>query len=154
MADDNAAPLDDLHGTVLYIEDQEMNRLLVEAQLAATLPHVQLITADTGTEGVRKARSERPDLVLLDMHLPDMGGLEVVRALTLEISEGLMVALVTADHLSIDILKAMSLGAYEYWIKPIRVEQLEQGVRRAFAAKAAQRPGGASLQRGGRPVLR
>jgi two-component system cell cycle response regulator DivK len=131
---------EDPHGTVLYIEDQEINLLLVEAQLAATLPNVKLIKAGTGTEGVQKVRSEHPDLVLLDMHLPDMGGLEVVRALTLEISGGLKVALLTADHLSIDILKAMSLGAYEYWVKPISASQLEKGVRRGLAVASSQRP--------------
>jgi len=138
-----AKPMDDAlasghvaHGTVLYIEDQDLNFLLVEAQLAATLPGVQLIRASTGAEGVARVRAERPDLVLLDMHLPDLGGLEVVRALTLEISEGLKVALLTADHLSMDILKAMSLGAYEYWVKPISASQLEKGVRRGLAAAA------------------
>jgi CheY-like chemotaxis protein len=124
-------------GTVLYIEDQEVNALLVEAQLAATLPNVRLIKASTGTEGVRLVRSEHPDLVLLDMHLPDLGGLEVVRALTLEISEGLKVALLTADHLSMDILKAMSLGAYEDWVEPISSTQLEKGVRRGLASAYA-----------------
>ena len=124
-------------GTVLYIEDQEINALLVEAQLASVLPGVRLIKASTGNEGVRLVRSEHPDLVLLDMHLPDLGGLEVVRALTLEISEGLKVALLTADHLSMDILKAMSLGAYEYWVKPVSVSQLEKGVRRGLASANA-----------------
>jgi CheY-like chemotaxis protein len=124
------------HGTVLYIEDQDLNFLLVEAQLAATLPGVALMRAATGSEGVARVRAERPDLVLLDMHLPDLGGLEVVRALTHEISEGLKVALLTADHLSMDILKAMSLGAYEYWVKPISASQLEKGVRRGLAAAA------------------
>jgi len=145
-----AMPLDrDLHGTVLYIEDQEINVLLVEAQLAATLPRVRLIKASTGAEGVRQVRAEHPDLVLLDMHLPDLGGLEVVRALTLEISAGLKVALLTADHLSMDILKAMSLGAYEYWVKPVSVSQLEKGVRRGLASAATDprhRPAGLRLQ--------
>lgn len=127
--------LAETYGTVLYIEDQELNTLLVESQLAALLPRVRLIKAFTGAEGVKLVRLEHPDLVLLDMHLPDVSGLEVVRALTLEISEGLKVALLTSDHLSMDILKAMSLGAYEYWTKPISSTQLEKGVRRALASK-------------------
>lgn len=130
---DPKAPLDEPHGTVLYIEDQEINAVLIEAQLAACLPGVRLITATTGAEGVSLVRSEHPDLVLLDMHLPDFGGLEVVRALTLEISEGLKVVLLTADNLSMDILKAMSLGASEYWVKPVGASQLESGVRRSLA---------------------
>ncbi|MBC7954888.1 MAG: response regulator [Cytophagales bacterium] len=135
MAETQASGLEP-HGTVLYIEDQDLNFLLVEAQLAATLPGVTLVRAATGSEGVARVRADRPDLVLLDMHLPDLGGLEVVRELTHEISQGLKVTLLTADHLSMDILKAMSLGAHEYWVKPISASQLEKGVRRGLAAAA------------------
>jgi len=124
------------HGKILYIEDQEMNQLLMEAQLAS-MPGITLIKASTGAEGVRMARSEKPDLVLLDMHLPDFGGLEVVRALMMEISNGLKVALLTADTLSMDIIKAMSLGAYEYWVKPLDRKHLEDGVRRALCGGGA-----------------
>jgi two-component system cell cycle response regulator DivK len=140
------------HGTVLYVEDQDLNFLLVQAQLAATLPGVTLLRASTGAEGVQRVRQDKPELVLLDMHLPDTGGLEVVRALNVEISQGLKVALLTADHLSMDILKAMSLGAYEYWVKPISATQLEKGVRRGLAASAVDTGGGsarAGLSEGG-----
>ena len=123
-------------GTVLYIEDQEVNLQLVEALLAG-MPGIELIKARTGAEGVALARSAHPDLVLLDMHLPDFGGLEVVRALSVQISQGLKVALLTADSLSMDIIKAMSLGAYEYWIKPIDIQQLEDGVKRALGGGSA-----------------
>ena len=128
--------MDDVKGKVLYIEDQEVNQVLMEAQLAS-LPGVTLIKATTGAEGVRMARSEKPDLVLLDMHLPDFGGLEVVRELMIEISEGLKVALLTADTLSMDIIKAMSLGAYEYWVKPVDHAQLMAGLRRALGGGSA-----------------
>lgn len=128
-------------GTVLYIEDQATNVALVEG-LLAELPGVKLITAGTGAEGVRLARSERPDLVLLDMHLPDFGGIEVIRALSLEISLGLKVALLTGDSFSMDIIKAMSLGAYDYWVKPIDPKRLLEGVSRALrgAPGAAPQP--------------
>ncbi len=138
----------DPQGTVLYIEDQDLNFLLVQAQLAATLPGVQLLRAATGAEGVERVRSDRPQLVLLDMHLPDTGGLEVVRALNVEISQGLKVALLTADHLSMDILKAMSLGAYEYWVKPISAAQLEKGVRRGLMAAAVEARGNGGSRSG------
>lgn len=124
-------------GTVLYIEDQSVNVLLVEG-LLADMPGVRLITAGTGAEGVRLARSERPALVLLDMHLPDFGGLEVIRALSLEISLGLKVALLTGDSFSMDIAKAMSLGAYDYWVKPIDPHRLLDGVRRALLGGPAR----------------
>jgi two-component system, cell cycle response regulator DivK len=154
MDDARVAGLE-VQGTVLYVEDQDLNFLLVQAQLAATLPGVTLLRASTGAEGVQKVRAEHPNLVLLDMHLPDTGGLEVVRALTLEISQGLKVALLTADHLSMDILKAMSLGAYEYWVKPISALQLEKGVRRGLAAAAIDHAGPLPAARlGGAPKAR
>ena len=125
----------DLHGTVLYIEDDPINMVLVESTLKA-FPGITMIKAATGAEGIRLARSEWPDLVILDMHLPDMGGLDVVRTLNEEIAGGrLRVALLTADYLSMDIVKAMSLGAYEYWLKPIDVVKLEKSLHRALADK-------------------
>ena len=125
----------DLRGTVLYIEDNPINMDLIEAALSM-YPGVKLIKARTGMEGIRLARSEKPDFVLLDMHLPDIGGLEVVRALNEEIASGkLRVTLLTADTLSMDIVKAMSLGAYDYWLKPLNMAKLESGLTRALSRK-------------------
>ena len=68
----------ELYGKVLYVEDVDVNYVLVEQGLAR-FPGVQLMRAATGHDGVRLVRSEHPDFVLLDMHLPDISGLEVVR---------------------------------------------------------------------------
>jgi DNA-binding response OmpR family regulator len=125
----------DLRGKVLYIEDNPVNMDLIESALSM-YPGITLIKADNGTDGIRLARSEQPDFVLLDMHLPDIGGLEVVRALNEEIASGkLRVTLLTADTLSMDIVKAMSLGAYDYWLKPLSMTKLEAGLKRALAKK-------------------
>ena len=138
--DDEHPPLHELRGKVLYIEDNPLNMALVESVLS-DYPGVTLIKATTGAEGIRLARAERPDLVLLDMHLPDIGGLEVVRALNEEIAKGqLRVTLLTADTLSMDIVKAMSLGAYDYWLKPLDLTKLEAGLRRALTAGEGERP--------------
>ena len=127
--DPPAAPL---RGKVLYIEDSAVNFAVVEGMLAHH-PGVQLIRAESGMEGVRLVRSERPDFVLLDMHLPDMSGLEVVRQLSEDIAaRKLRVTILTADRLSMDIIKAMSLGAFEYWVKPCDADLLEAGIRRAL----------------------
>ena len=136
MAVDDRRPRDpDLRGTVLYIEDNPINMDLIESALAM-YPGVTLIKAQTGMEGIRLARSEHPDFVLLDMHLPDIGGLEVVRALNEDIAAGkLRVTLLTADSLSMDIVKAMSLGAYDYWVKPLNLTKLEAGLKRALSRK-------------------
>ena len=122
----------ELRGKVVYIEDAPMYFELVKALLT---PHreVEILHASTGEEGVRLVRSELPDYVLLDMHLPDMSGLEVVRVLSEDIaSRRLHVAILTGDTLSIDVIKAMSLGASEYLVKPVSAQALERSLRRAL----------------------
>jgi DNA-binding response OmpR family regulator len=132
------APLDaELHGKVLYVEDVDVNFVMVEAGLAA-FPGIELIRATTGHDGVRQVRSEHPDFVLLDMHLPDISGLEVVRQLSEDIAaRRLRVTILTGDELTMDVIKAMSLGAFEYWIKPVDVRVLKDGVRRALSGNRA-----------------
>lgn len=128
-------PAEELRGKVLYIEDDETNMVLVEGMLAR-FPNIELLRASTGMEGVRITRAERPNLVLLDMHLPDTSGLEVVRLLNEDIANWkLRVTILTGDRLTMDILKAMSLGAFEYWIKPITMPVLESGLRRALTGR-------------------
>jgi two-component system cell cycle response regulator DivK len=122
-------------GTLLCIEDNEVNMALVEA-VVADLPGVVLIKAATGTEGVRLARAHRPDLILLDMNLPDIGGLQVVRDLNVEIAAGLKVVLLTAQDFSTEVVKAMSLGAREYWVKPIDTRRLQEGIVRLLRRPA------------------
>jgi DNA-binding response OmpR family regulator len=126
-----------LSGKVLYIEDAETSLVIVQGMMEL-FPGVKLIEATTGRQGIELVRSEKPDLVLLDMHLPDIPGLEVVRALNQEIaSSGLRVTILTGDRLSMDIIKAMSLGAFEYWVKPIELRVLESGLRRALGGRNA-----------------
>jgi len=128
-------PSTQLLGTVLYIEDEPINFALVEGLLSVH-PGVRLIRAQTGNEGVHLARVEHPDAILLDMHLPDFSGTEVVRRLSEDIANGAFrVILLTADKLNIDVLKAMSLGAFEYLVKPVSHQALEASLGRALAAK-------------------
>lgn len=132
--DDDDPPL---HGKVLYIEDVPANVALVRAMLSRH-SGITLIHSGSGAEGIRLVRSERPDFVLLDMNLPDMSGLEVVRELNVDITErGLRVNILTAHTLSMDIIKAMSLGAYEYWLKPLNLQVFENGLRRALTGRRA-----------------
>src|SRR5688572_12910741 len=106
-----AAPL---QGSVLHVEDEPTISALVQALLSVH-PGLRVSHAPTGLDGVQRARAERPDVILLDMHLPDISGIEVVRRLSEDIAAGAFrVILLTADHLNIDVLKAMSLGAFEH----------------------------------------
>ncbi|MEO8805898.1 MAG: response regulator [Burkholderiaceae bacterium] len=128
-----------LQGKVLYIEDDPIVFALVEGLLSAH-PGLRLVHAPNGNDGVRLARSERPDAVLLDMHLPDISGVDVVRNLSQDIADRhFRVILLTADKLNIEVLKAMSLGAFEYLVKPVNLEALEAALLRALPGKAGNR---------------
>jgi CheY-like chemotaxis protein len=130
-----------LQGSVLYIEDEPISFDVVENLLAAH-PEVTLLRAHTGGEGIGRARAERPDAILLDMHLPDMSGIEVVRRLSEDIASGAFrVILLTADRLNIDVLKAMSLGAFAYLVKPVSAREFESALGRALVARGPRTDG-------------
>src|SRR3954464_13005220 len=91
------SPLQVPAGKLLCVEDDETSMAIVEVMMKR-FPEIHLTEATNGAEGIRLARSERPDLVLLDMHLPDMSGLEVVRQLNPDIAaNGLRVIILTGD---------------------------------------------------------
>ncbi len=126
---------DPLTGRVLYIEDAAVNAALMGAMMEA-YPDIELLHAANGRDGVRMVRESQPDFVILDMNLPDISGLEVVRELSEDIAaRGLRITILTADTLSMDIIKAMSLGAFEYWTKPVSMAVLESGLRRALTGR-------------------
>ena len=131
-SDPTATDFAAMQGKVLYIEDHPVHLTLVEAMLAQS-PGITLIKTSTGREGVRLAQQEWPDVILLDLHLPDISGLEVVRSLSEWIAKRrFRVILLTADSFSIDVVKAMTLGAHEYWVKPITLERLQSGLARVL----------------------
>ncbi|MFB9241080.1 CHASE3 domain-containing protein [Massilia antarctica] len=107
--------------TVLYIEDQSSNLALVEILLARR-PNITLLSASTGSEGLELAQRHAPDLVLLDLHLPDVSGLALLAQL--RASAGLCqmpVVMVSADALPATIAGALAAGAADYLTKPLDV---------------------------------
>lgn len=122
-------------GLLLYIEDNPVNAILVQ-QLLAGWPDVEVVVAPTGGEGLVQARQLRPDLVLLDMNLPDMGGVDVLRKLRSEdATRGLRVIALSAATLQDDIDAAKAAGADAYWTKPIDFVQVLQGVEAALSGR-------------------
>jgi len=108
---------------VLYIEDNEVNALLVR-EVLAPCDWVQLETAADGRSGLQRARQTRPDLVLLDMQLPDMDGLAVLRELRADpATAGLRCVALSANAMPDDIEAARAAGAIDYWTKPIQVPE-------------------------------
>jgi signal transduction histidine kinase len=117
--DDAAAPAPALHGQVLYIEDNDINVMIVE-QMLADWPDVRFANAASGQAGIALARALRPDLVLLDMNLPDMGGVEILTALRADAdTRDIRVVVLSASAMADEIDGALRCGALDYWTKPV-----------------------------------
>lgn len=129
---------------ILYIEDDPVNRILVE-QMLLRCEGVKLLTAETGEDGIAMARQQKPDLVLLDMHLPDMTGFDVLDALRSDSrTEGLSVVAVSANAMKADVDKALELGAMDYWTKPLQLDAFLAGVSAQLGlsgSAVSKRPG-------------
>ncbi len=104
---------------LLYIEDNPVNILLVQ-ELVATRPGLALECEMTGERGVERAQKLRPDLILVDMHLPDFDGFEVLRRLRASPGTASIPCIaVTANAMPDNIARALAAGFAQYWTKPI-----------------------------------
>jgi PAS domain S-box-containing protein len=114
----------DVRGRVLYIEDDEVNRVLMQAYLGLR-PAVDLMLAVDGRSGIDAALGGAPDLVLLDMSLSDMDGLDVLRALRSHPrGRRLPCIAISADAMPEDIAAARAAGIDGYLTKPVPIAQL------------------------------
>jgi CheY-like chemotaxis protein len=112
------------HGTILYIEDNSSNVRLLE-RLLGRRRAVRLITTATGEDGLERARGERPDLILLDLHLPDLSGEEVLRRLWSDpATRSLPVAVLSADATPAQRHRLLASGAVAYLTKPLKLASL------------------------------
>ncbi|MGM9487529.1 ATP-binding protein [Ideonella sp. YS5] len=117
---------------VLYIEDEPLNVLLME-EVFRTQPGWTLHVAHDGASGVELATKVRPDLVLIDMNLPDMNGLEVLARLRSQATTmGLLCVALSADAMGEQIAAARAAGFDDYWTKPIDLTRLLDNVRRVI----------------------
>lgn len=109
--------------TVLYIEDNLSNYTLVESILKR-YSQVQLIAAMQGVLGLEMAREHKPDLILLDLQLPDIRGDEVLRRLQADAStRDIPVVMLSADAMPPQIERLRAAGAREYLTKPLDVRK-------------------------------
>lgn len=103
--------------SILYVEDNEANRMIVRDLLKRT--KYQLAEAHDGEEGVAKALELRPGLILMDIQLPKISGLEAIRRLRAEAATAATpIIAITSFALSGDEQKAKAAGATAYLAKP------------------------------------
>jgi PAS domain S-box-containing protein len=123
--------------TLLYVEDNPANLSLIE-QLIARRPDIRLLSARDGNLGIELARANHPDVILMDINLPGISGIEALKILR-EDPETMHIPVValSANAMPRDIDKGIQAGFFRYLTKPIKVDEFMEtlGVALEFAAQ-------------------
>jgi CheY-like chemotaxis protein len=130
--------------TLLYVEDNPANLKLVE-QLIARRPDMRLLVATDGDLGVQLARSSHPEVILMDINLPGISGIEALKILREDPATAhIPVVALSANAMPRDIEKGMQAGFFRYLTKPIRVDEFMNtlDVALEFAAEFAGQAAG------------
>lgn len=123
--------------TILVIEDETPIRHFIQTTLSGA--GYRVVDAETGKEGLTQAMAWNPDVVLLDLGLPDIDGLEVIRRLREWTSKPIIV--LTARSQEHDKVTALDLGADDYLTKPFGIEELLARMRVALRRTARTEAG-------------
>src|SRR5271166_777837 len=116
---------------ILIVDDEKLVRWALNQKCAEY--GYQTLEADTGEEALHALQNESVDLVLLDVHLPDLSGIEVLEKLK-QAGETRSIIMMTADPQLDDVKAALRLGAYDFVSKPINFEELSVTLQNALEA--------------------
>ena len=109
--------------TVLYVEDNPANMLLVK-NLIARRPDLHLLSAPDGNRGIEMARASRPDIILMDINLPGISGIEAFKILRADPATAhIPVLALSANAMPRDIKHGLDAGFFRYLTKPIKVNE-------------------------------
>jgi CheY-like chemotaxis protein len=109
--------------TLLCVEDNPANLKLIE-QLVARRPQLRLLSAATGALGIELARANRPEVILMDINLPDISGHEALSILRADPATAhIPVIAISANAMPHDIQKGLQAGFFRYLTKPIKVDE-------------------------------
>ncbi len=109
--------------TLLYVEDNPANLMLVE-DLIARRPDIRLLSATDGNRGVEIARASRPDVILMDINLPGISGIQALKILRADPATAhIPVVALSANAIPRDIAKGLEAGFFRYLTKPIKVNE-------------------------------
>ena len=127
--------------TILCVEDNALNLQLIE-HLLGRLPGLQLLCATAAAQGLSMARDLRPDIVMLDINLPDMDGYEVIARLRADpATAAIPVLAVTANAMPGDAARARTAGFVGYITKPLNVATLMAEIERRRPRYHGEPPG-------------
>jgi CheY-like chemotaxis protein len=118
--------------TVLYVEDNPANMKLVE-QIIARRPDLRLLSAVTGTVGIELAHANQPDVILMDINLPDISGIDALRLLRKDpATEHIPLVAISANAMPHDIERGLQAGFFRYLTKPIKVDEFMAALNAAL----------------------
>jgi len=124
-------------GQLLYIEDNPINQILVE-ELVRGHAGLAIESSPNGLSGVRRAAELRPDLILIDIQLPDIDGFEVMRRLRAQPATATIPCIaLSANAMPEDIARALAAGFEDYWTKPIAFTNFLSALERLFPERVA-----------------
>jgi len=128
--------------SVLYVEDNQANQDLV-AQILARRPALRLYSAMDGPQGIAMAQKHSPDVILMDINLPGMGGKEVLQLLRQDAAtRHIPVVAVSANAMPFDVVHGLAAGFFHYLTKPFEIDRflkvLDLALGQAIRARSAQ----------------
>jgi two-component system, cell cycle response regulator DivK len=124
---------------LLYIEDNEDNLYMLALRLDV-LGGFEILSATTGAEGIAKAVTEQPDLILMDLNLPEIDGWEATRRLKADPStRDIPLIALTAHAMAGDRERALAAGCDDFDTKPVEFERLLAKIEQALVAKEGER---------------
>lgn len=115
---------------ILVIDDDDSSRESIEMYFAEE--GYDVVTASTGSQGMKQFRDNAADAVILDIRLPDMEGFDVLDNLR-TVNENVKVIMITAFHDEKTIRRALEKGSFAYIKKPINLDDLDSAVRQALS---------------------
>ena len=118
--------------TLLYVEDNRANMQLVE-QLIARRPDMRLLIAGDGTRGIALARTHQPEVILMDINLPGISGIQALKILRADPATAhIPVLAISANAMPHDIKKGLAAGFFHYLTKPIKVNEFMKALDMAL----------------------
>jgi signal transduction histidine kinase/ActR/RegA family two-component response regulator len=122
--------------TLLYVEDNPANLKLVE-QIIARHPDMRLLTAVNGNVGIKLARDNQPEVILMDINLPGISGIQALKILREDpVTAHIPVIAVSANAMPSDIKKGLKAGFFRYLTKPIKVDEFMDALGAALEFSA------------------
>jgi signal transduction histidine kinase/CheY-like chemotaxis protein len=123
--------------TLLYVEDNPANLMLVE-QIIECVPHVRMLSASDATLGIALARAHLPEVILMDINLPGISGIQALKILREDPATAhIPVLAISANVMPRDIQQGLEAGFFRYLTKPIKINEFMQALNMALERAVA-----------------